>query len=428
MKDNFHTRVSSPSIHSLGIDVTPESVDGLLALLQRTGKYALHIGINLHSSYRSHTDPEIAEVFWHATVVFIAGQPIRWLAIRDARSAARFPESARLGSVSWLLRAGDSWNLAWRTEVGADAVSNTRAAEMVSRAMHNEARGWHGQHWSKDRASTVAREVGDVAPDLVLTGLGVPLQEHFYERHLRCECSVAVALVGAAIDQLSVAPRRAPRFVGREITSELVTVVVPTTERAHLWQALSSVVQQSTAITVVVIEAGALRHDAVEAQLEGFKFNATLIAPERRLNASAARNLGTDTVRTPFVACLDDDDRWRPGKVEAQFSAISAAESDAAVCPAGRVPDYKLMCSRIRYGHYFMQTSSLVINTELAREARWDKQRSKHRGWGLLIGLVDGHGARYVHIPQAMERFGGMSLTALAQLVAGLRTSVRKGH
>ena len=211
-----------------------------------------------------------------------------------------------------------------------------------------------------------------------------------------------------------------------------MTAVVPTTGRAELLQAVRSVLEQSTTTRVVVVEADPDRHHEVDAQLGCLGGDVTLISPGRHLTASAARNLGTDAVRTPFVAYLDDDDWWKPEKVGAQLSAISATGRKAVVCTtgsffgrhdgtignvdamrgsrivpvvpytSGRIADYVLERPRLRYGHHFMQTSSLLMNTDLSRAARWDEDLVKHEDWDLVIRLTDRLGARFVHVPETM--------------------------
>jgi len=203
------------TIPSLGIQVTPLSAEELLPFLREPRKDALYVGHNLHSVYLFHTDPVFASVYRRATVILIDGQPVRWFANRNADLGSPLPRSACIGSMDWLPLAGGSWNVSRLAVVGADEKSNARTVALLQRAMQSEVRGWHGQDWTNDRASTVAREVGEFKPNLVLVGLGMPLQEHFYERHLRLQCSAAVALVGAAIDQLNGSQRRTPVFIRR---------------------------------------------------------------------------------------------------------------------------------------------------------------------------------------------------------------------
>jgi glycosyltransferase involved in cell wall biosynthesis len=49
-----------------------------------------------------------------------------------------------------------------------------------------------------------------------------------------------------------------------------------------------------------------------------------VIRHERSQGVSAARNAGLAAVTTPWVAFLDDDDLWAPGKLAAQHTALAA--------------------------------------------------------------------------------------------------------
>jgi N-acetylglucosaminyldiphosphoundecaprenol N-acetyl-beta-D-mannosaminyltransferase len=203
------------TIPSLGIQVTPLSPEEMLPFLRDPQKGALYVGHNLHSVYLFHTDPVFATAYQRATVILMDGQPVRWLANLKAGPRYSLPPITSVGTMDWLPLAGGSWNVPRLAVVGADERSNARTVALLEQAMQSEVRGWHGQDWTDERASTVAREVGEFGPDLVLVGLGMPLQEHFYERHLRLQCSAAVALVGAAIDQLNGTQRLAPRIIRR---------------------------------------------------------------------------------------------------------------------------------------------------------------------------------------------------------------------
>jgi N-acetylglucosaminyldiphosphoundecaprenol N-acetyl-beta-D-mannosaminyltransferase len=201
------------TVPSLGIKITPVSAQELLPFLRYPQKRALYVGHNLHSVYLFHTDPIFAKVYEGATVILIDGQPVRWFANLNAAPEGPFPSTTRVGTMDWLPLAGNSWDVSRLAVVGANEKSNARTVSLLQRAMQGEVRGWHGQDWTDNRARKVAREVGEFSPDLVLVGLGMPLQEHFYERHLRLQCSAAVALVGGAIDQLNGSEHQAPRVV-----------------------------------------------------------------------------------------------------------------------------------------------------------------------------------------------------------------------
>ena len=107
-----------------------------------------------------------------------------------------------------------------------------------------------------------------------------------------------------------------------------VSAVIPTYNRAHcVGDAIESVLQQTRACDeIIVVDDGST--DQTRAVLAGFGDRIRVI---RQVNAgvSAARNAGIRAARGDWVAFLDSDDRWAPGKIEAQSEA--AAQNPAAV-------------------------------------------------------------------------------------------------
>jgi glycosyltransferase involved in cell wall biosynthesis len=117
---------------------------------------------------------------------------------------------------------------------------------------------------------------------------------------------------------------------------ERVTVVIPTrNRRATLESALASVKAQTWPhLEVVVVD---------DASSDG---TGPMLAAEARTDpmlrvirndvpqgAAAARNQGIEAATSGWIAFLDDDDTWLPGKVDAQLRQLEAApEAVAASC------------------------------------------------------------------------------------------------
>jgi glycosyltransferase involved in cell wall biosynthesis len=94
-----------------------------------------------------------------------------------------------------------------------------------------------------------------------------------------------------------------------------VTVVIPTLGTSpYLREAVESALAERPAEVIVVANGGA------EVELEGVR-----ILRRDEADRSAARNLGVEEARTPFVAFLDDDDVALPGRMERQRAALEEA-------------------------------------------------------------------------------------------------------
>ncbi len=110
-----------------------------------------------------------------------------------------------------------------------------------------------------------------------------------------------------------------------------MTVVVPTHNRPQLLlRTLATVLhQEDVPVEVVVVDDGgaARATDAIAAQgLTGVR----VIRHERSKGVSAARNAGLATVRTPWVAFVDDDDLWAPRHLR---TLLGGAPPEASATP-----------------------------------------------------------------------------------------------
>ena len=101
-----------------------------------------------------------------------------------------------------------------------------------------------------------------------------------------------------------------------------VAVVIPTFNRAHtLPRAIDSVLQQTNAPNEIwIVDDGSVdgTADYVTTQYPELSF-----VYQDNAGVSAARNTGIKQSNSPWIAFLDSDDEWLPGKLEQQFAAIA---------------------------------------------------------------------------------------------------------
>ena len=112
-----------------------------------------------------------------------------------------------------------------------------------------------------------------------------------------------------------------------------VDVVIPAfNARAFLGEALDTVLAQGPSVgKVVVVDDGSSDGTATLAAARGAPVE--LVQLEGNRGAAAARNAGIARCAAEFVAFLDADDRWLPGKLDAQVAALSDAQECAiAIC------------------------------------------------------------------------------------------------
>lgn len=126
-------------------------------------------------------------------------------------------------------------------------------------------------------------------------------------------------------------------------THDLVSVVIPTYNRAHLLQdALNSVHAQSwRPLEIIVVDDGS--SDDTRSVFESWAsaceegLTARFLGQEHK-GGNAARNLGVVDAQGAHIAFLDSDDLWKPDKIMRQMAALSAdAGCGAVYCGAEEV-------------------------------------------------------------------------------------------
>jgi glycosyltransferase involved in cell wall biosynthesis len=120
------------------------------------------------------------------------------------------------------------------------------------------------------------------------------------------------------------------------VTRPLLSVVIPTRNRAHLvCEAIeSALTQRPGQVEVIVVNDGST-DDTVEVVTRRFGSRIQLLSLPQRSGVGAARNAGVRLATGELLGFLDDDDLWLPGKLDAelrmfeQFPAAEAVVSDS---------------------------------------------------------------------------------------------------
>lgn len=108
-----------------------------------------------------------------------------------------------------------------------------------------------------------------------------------------------------------------------------ISVIIPTHNRAEMVvQAVESVLAQSLAPEEVIVVDDGSTDETVE-KLAAFENEIKVIQQAQR-GVSAARNLGIQHAREEWLAFLDSDDLWKPGKLERQSAELE--KSSDLVC------------------------------------------------------------------------------------------------
>lgn len=106
-----------------------------------------------------------------------------------------------------------------------------------------------------------------------------------------------------------------------------VAVVIPTRDRADLIDdAIATAVAQGRAVGEIIVVDDGPDDDTAALVDERARCDhrIRLLRNHRSLGVAATRNRGLAAARTPWVAFLDDDDRWHPRKLDQQLAALAA--------------------------------------------------------------------------------------------------------
>ena len=114
-----------------------------------------------------------------------------------------------------------------------------------------------------------------------------------------------------------------------------VSVIIPTYNRGALvLRALRSVFAQDHAVDQVIVVDDGSTDDTIERVERDFP-NVELIVQTNH-GVSHARNRGIERARNEWLAFLDSDDEWLPGKITTQLAAIMS-DGISCVCHSDEI-------------------------------------------------------------------------------------------
>lgn len=209
----------------------------------------------------------------------------------------------------------------------------------------------------------------------------------------------------------------------------LVSAVIPTRGRPELLlRAVRSVLAQTLreieAVVVIDGQDSATEH-ALEllAREDG---RVRVIALPESVGGSDARNRGVAEASGKWIAFLDDDDEWLPGKLEAQIEAVAASTAPVVIgtCkiiartpgndyvwprrmpePGEPICEYLLARRTLSRGEGSIQTSTFFVRRSLMLAQPFKSGQLKHQDteWLLRVGRLPGAQAVFVNEVMAVH-------------------------
>lgn len=120
----------------------------------------------------------------------------------------------------------------------------------------------------------------------------------------------------------------------------LVSVVIPCYNRAPLIpRAIKSVQAQNfDSLEIILVDDGSADDTpAVVARFQADDPRVRFVRHERNRGEAAARNTGVINAQGKYIAFLDSDDEWLPGKLKIQIEALSRADKSVGGCFTGAI-------------------------------------------------------------------------------------------
>ncbi len=219
----------------LGVGVDPLTVGELhaeIGRLVRGGRRGLVLNVNAHCLNLCYEDPKLRDFMNGARVVFCDGAGVMLAARILGR---RIPE--RITYADWIWQLADLaaaqgfslYLLGARPGVAREAAR--RLGERYPGLKISGAR--HGYFDHGTGSAAVVQAINAAAPDILLVGLGMPLQEHWLMENGH-RLNVGVALTGGAVfDYVSGTLRRGPRLLTENGFEWLARLLV---EPRRLWR------------------------------------------------------------------------------------------------------------------------------------------------------------------------------------------------
>lgn len=203
-----------------------------------------------------------------------------------------------------------------------------------------------------------------------------------------------------------------------------VSVVIPTAGRPRLVvRAIDSALAQTLAeieVLVVVDGPDRLTTDALSAIADP---RVRVLARPRRGGGGAARNTGARAAAATWVAFLDDDDRWEPGKLAAQLAVAEGSFFDHPVvatriaaddgrggvrvwprrlpAPEEPIDDYLFVRRSLFWGEALVHPSTLLVDRALLEAAPFREDLPVHEDLEWLLRALRVPGACLAFVPSA---------------------------
>lgn len=198
-----------------------------------------------------------------------------------------------------------------------------------------------------------------------------------------------------------------------------VSVIIPSYNRAHtLSRAIDSVLEQTLpADEILIVDDGSTddTHDLITQKYPQCRY-----LQQPNLGVSAARNLGIQSAHSDWIALLDSDDAWLPGKLAIQITELEQ-QPDIRICHTDEIwirngRRVNQMNKHAKYGGSIFKRclplcvispSSVLLKRELFDDYGWfDTNLPACEDYDLWLRLCATETVLFIEQP-LIEKYGG---------------------
>ena len=198
-----------------------------------------------------------------------------------------------------------------------------------------------------------------------------------------------------------------------------ISVIIPTYNRAHLLsRAVQSVLNQTMpAHEIIIVDDGSTDNTA---ELITQRFSQCRYIQQPNMGVSAARNSGIESASGEWLAFLDSDDEWLPGKLQAQVDLLHK-HPEIRICHTEEIwiRNGKRVNQMKKHaksgGHIFknclplcvISPSSVMIHSSLFAEiGTFDEELPACEDYDLWLRICANNPVAFVERPQ-INKYGG---------------------
>lgn len=203
-----------------------------------------------------------------------------------------------------------------------------------------------------------------------------------------------------------------------------ISVVIPTRNRpALVLRAVMSVLSQTYSSIEIVVVVDGPDDETIRALKKITDPRLRILALEKNVGGSDARNAGSESATGDWIAFLDDDDEWLPEKLERQIEVALGLRNPFPVIscrfiartptsdfvwprnlpnPSEPISEYLFVRNSFFQGGGYLQTSTLLAKKQLLKMIPFRSGLKKLQDLDWILRVADQDGVSFEVVPKTL--------------------------